>query len=153
MFQFSIRILLLGTGYFAVGFAISAAFGFESFLWLNLLFLHVAAICILAVGAHEYSGYQKRFCIAALVVEILFLIWIVMNAYRVDEFYFLSIVGFAASYFAGLMSASAYRAIKTPNTPGDSWRPLDSVTRLLVRMLPAKQDSETDPIHVQDGED
>ena len=147
MLQFSIRNLLLGTVYFAVGFAISAAFGFEYFLWLNLLLLHVAATCVLAVASLEYSGYQKRFCIASLLVEIMFVTWIFLNYYNVESFNFLSLIGFFASYLAGLMSAGAYRAIKMPNDPCDSWRPLDSVTRLLAKILPAPNRIQSDPNH------
>lgn len=136
MLQFSIRNLLIGTLYCAIGFAISTAFGFEYFLWLNLLFLHVSASCVLAVGSLEYSGYRKRFCIAALVVEIMFLSWIFMNDYNVELFNFVSVIGFSASYLAGLMSAGAYRAIVMPSDPCDSWHPLDCVTRVIARTLP-----------------
>lgn len=111
MLQFSIRKLLLLTIYCAIGLSVSVNFGLEYFLWHNLLFLHVSAICVSAVAAVEYSGYRRPFFVGSLIVLSGFLIWMSIELYGVGEHNFFTIIAFLAAYYAGLISAATHRAI------------------------------------------
>jgi len=151
MFQFSIRGSLVLTLYCALAFLLANIVGFDALLAMHVFVLHFFAIFVLPVAAIQYQGYQRYFSIAALVTEGLFLFFSVDSWFR-DEFWIMSLFAFGASYIAGLTSAGAYLAIVSPQHTGDSWRPLEVMTRFLSRFLPTRaqppgprgNDSETD---------
>ncbi|KAA5542157.1 hypothetical protein FYK55_15215 [Roseiconus nitratireducens] len=136
MFQFTIRKILWVTLYCALCFAFVNVFGFDTLFAFHIFGIHFIVLCVLPVAVLEYRGFHRRFSIAALVVEVLFL-WITYNEWYRDDFLFGSLIAFAMAYVAGILAAAAYRAIKLPDEPRDSWRPLDIATRALAKLLPS----------------
>ena len=121
----------------AVAFAVSAVAGPEFFFWINLLLIQIAVVATASVGAMEYTGYRRRFCVASLITLCGFLTWMFLIRFNVETYNVFSLVGLACAYFAGLFAAGAYRSIHRMVETDNTGRVLVLVTRVLSRIIPA----------------
>lgn len=143
--NFSIRHLLLLTFCLAIGLSISKYFGADYFVWHNLLFLHIALICVSAVSAFEYTGYRRRHFIGTFFVLGGFLIWMSLELHSVADHIVCSLLAFIAAYLVGLIAAATYRAINNAPSDDGAGLLLNIATRVLAKFLAKNcRDTEDD---------
>ncbi|MCO8121171.1 hypothetical protein NHH03_05435 [Stieleria sp. TO1_6] len=137
MFQFSIFKALLATLYFAVVFGLTNLIGLDWVCILHVWILHFLALCVLPIAAMEYRGHRRRFSIAALIVEVVYMTMIYLDGFR-GELVVTSLFAFCLAFFAGVTTAAAYNAIKRPAESDKASGMIKLVSRGLEIVLPAQ---------------